>query len=120
LRQVGRFTMPGTTAPVIGAFAPPSQLPVPPKTSRQRVRIIASRAWVLHRVIIVRIIVALVVALVLGAAFQARGGIVQTGEIIGDLLAGRFAKSGFAIKEIAITGQVMAGARKRYRRRPWH
>ncbi len=108
MQQVGRFTLAGTAAPLSGAFALTSQLFLPVKSGRHRARIIASRAWVLHRVIIIRIVVALGVALVLGTAFQARGGIIGTGEAIGDLLAGRFAKSGFGIEEIAITGQIMA------------
>jgi len=108
LQQVGRFTTARATVPVNGAFVASSQLPVPAKTSRVRARIALSRAWVLHRIMIIRIFAALALALALGAGFGARGGIMQTGAALGDVLAGRFAQAGFGIREIAITGQVMA------------
>lgn len=112
MQQVGGYRSAMATAPVTGAFAATnissSQLPLPVKSGRVRARIALSRAWVLHRIIIIRIFAALALALMLAAGFQARGGIMQTGAALGDLLAGRFVQAGFGIKEIAITGQVMA------------
>ncbi len=85
-----------------------SNLPVPVKRAVERTFVRAQRSWVLHRLLIVRIGVALGLALFLTVAFQARGGIAQLAQTTGDILAGRFAQAGFGIEEIAITGQSMA------------
>ncbi len=115
MQQVGRFKIPNATASMSDNFgaigAASAQLPFPVKSTSLRTRIAFSRAWVLHRKFIVRLVAALGLALVLGVGFQARGGIMQAALNIGDLLAGRFVQSGFGIKEIAISGQVMARER---------
>lgn len=88
----------------VAAQFPPSQLPVPVKTGASRALVLAKRIWILHRLAIIRVGMALVVALVLAAGFQARGGITQAVMSTGDIMAGRFASAGFGIDEIAITG----------------
>ncbi len=88
----------------IAAELPQSQLPVPVKTGASRALVLVRRSWILHRLAIIRIGVALAVALVLATGFQARGGITQAAIATGDIMAGRFATAGFGIDEIAITG----------------
>ncbi len=92
----------------IADVAPRVQLPARIRTGGERALIILKHTWVLHRTNMVRLIAALIVALVLAAGFQVRGGIPQAALDIGDVLAGRFAQTGFGIEEIAITGHVMA------------
>ncbi|VAW18865.1 hypothetical protein MNBD_ALPHA12-2325 [hydrothermal vent metagenome] len=113
MQQVGHYKNPNVTAAMSGNFATAatissSEFAFPVKSAPRRIKIALARAWVLHQRFIVRLVGALALALVLAAGFQARGGIMQAASGVGDLLAGRFAQSGFAINEIAISGQVMA------------
>lgn len=118
MQQVG-FQRPSGLSGVHGGLAhvaraaPLSQPPALAQKSTSRTLLFVNRNWVnknwiLHRVAIIRVFAALLLALVLAAGFQARGGIGLALQTSGDLLAGRFAQAGFAIREITISGQAMA------------
>lgn len=104
---MNEFKPQNSSAPQGGSIAanlPQSQLPVPIKNGASRALVVARRGWILYRLQIIRIGMALVVALVLAIGFQARGGITQAAIATGDIMAGRFATAGFGIDAIAITG----------------
>lgn len=101
MQQIGRSRV------LVASPVPPSQLPVPLRMVGSRVLVPVARAWVLHRKQIVRLAVALTLALVLAGAFQMRGGIVIAAQSLGDLFSGRFVAAGFAVSEIAISGQAL-------------
>lgn len=101
MQQIGR-------KPLLTATVAPAQyLPVPARFSGPRALVPVSRAWVLHRKLIIRLLAALTLAVVLGAAFHMRGGIISATQTVGDLFAGRFAAAGYSISEIAISGQAL-------------
>jgi len=109
LQQIGdqHRSVASASSTAIAGVEPAAQLPARLRAGGKRVLIILKHTWVLHHSNMVRLVAALIVALVLAAGFQARGGIAQNAQAIGDLLAGRFAQAGLGIEEIAITGQVM-------------
>lgn len=101
MQQIGRSQV------LVATPAPAPQLPVPSRLISSRALVPVTRAWVLHRKQIVRLAVALGLALVLAGGFQVRGGIVSAAQTIGDLFSGRFAAAGFAVSQIAISGQAL-------------
>lgn len=101
MQQIGR------SQTLMAIPAPAPQLPVPSRLIGARALVPVGRAWVLHRKLIVRLAAALTLALVLGGAFQMRGGILGAAQTVGDLFSGKFAAAGFAISEIAISGQAL-------------
>lgn len=100
------------TRALMATPAPAPRLPVPVRLSGSRALVPITRAWVLHRKMIVRIMAAIGLAIVLAGAFQMRGGIVSAAQTVGDLFSGRFAAAGFGISEIAISGQVLTSERE--------
>lgn len=99
LQQISR------TRTLVATPAPAPRLPV--RFAGSRALVPVTRAWVLHRKFIVRVTSALLLAVVLAGAFQARGGIISTAQMVGDLFSGRFAAAGFGVSQIAISGQVL-------------
>jgi cell division protein FtsQ len=75
------------------------------KSSRALVTI--SHAWVLHRRLLVRVGAAVIVALAIAGLYQVRDRVEVVAYTVSDLMAGRFATSGFAVSEISITGQLL-------------
>ena len=85
----------------------PRQLPVPiadlPRLARQNF----SRAWILHRTLILRAVAAGVVVVV-GAGLLVEQDRVSTGATaLYNLAQGEFARAGFGISSIKITGQTL-------------
>lgn len=106
MQQIGR---PRT---LVATSAPAPHLPVPARSASSRALVPVTRAWVLHRKLIIRIAAAFALALVLAGAFQARGGIMMAAQNVGDLFNGRFAAAGYGVSEIAISGQVLTSERQ--------
>lgn len=82
-------------------------LPVPVRTSRNRLANRFGRAWVLHGKIMRRGIMAMVLAGLAIVGFQLRepAGFAFTGAV--EMAQAKFAVAGFAIGEISITGQTL-------------
>ena len=85
----------------------PRQLPVPLTTLPRRARLSFSRAWILHRKLMLRGIAACVVALAAVGGYEARDYIAAGGVAVYEMAQGEFARAGFAISSINITGQTI-------------
>jgi cell division protein FtsQ len=83
----------------------PRQLPVPIADFSRRARINFSHAWILHRKLMLRLAAAGIVAAAAVAAYEARDLVVAGAMSVYGLAQGEFAKAGFGIDEISITGQ---------------
>ena len=85
----------------------PRQLPVPIRAPRRKLAHAVGRAWVLHRVGMVRT-AGLLALLAIGAGlWQAREPIGAASTGLLELAQGQFASAGFAIGAISITGQAL-------------
>jgi cell division protein FtsQ len=83
----------------------PRQLPVPIQVISRQARINFRHAWVLHRKLILRGIAAAVVLAAVVGLYEARG-LLATGALrVSDMAQGEFARAGFGISKINITGQ---------------
>jgi cell division protein FtsQ len=87
----------------------PRRLPVPTRPRRRslsrRIAVGLSHAWVLHRPIAVRGLVALLVLVTVVGLYQARDGLVAVGASVVRMVQGEFAAAGFAVTEIEVSGQ---------------
>jgi cell division protein FtsQ len=80
-------------------------VPVPVRRATNRALIVAGHVWVLHRVLILRSVLAVIALVVVVGLYQARDAI-AAGAIAGaGILQGEFASAGFAVASIDITGQ---------------
>jgi cell division protein FtsQ len=80
-------------------------VPVPVRRATNRALVVAGHAWVLHRVLILRSVLAVIALVVVVGLYQARDAI-AAGAIAGaGILQGEFASAGFAVASIDITGQ---------------
>ncbi|RYE07925.1 MAG: FtsQ-type POTRA domain-containing protein [Hyphomicrobiales bacterium] len=85
----------------------PRQLPIPLSDLSRRARINFGHAWVLHRKIIVRAVAAGVVLFGVVGAYEAREAITAGAIAVSNMAQGEFARAGFGIAKINITGQVL-------------
>ena len=85
----------------------PRQLPVPLSNLPRRARLSLSRAWILHRKLMLRGIAAGVVAVAGVGAYEARDYVGAGAIAAYNLAQGEFARAGFAISSINITGQTI-------------
>jgi cell division protein FtsQ len=83
----------------------PRQLPVPLSDLSRRARINFGHAWVLHRKLIVRAVAAGIVLVGVVGVYEARDMVVATAMTVSSMAQGEFARAGFGISEINITGQ---------------
>jgi cell division protein FtsQ len=83
----------------------PRQLPVPIADLSRRARINFSHAWILHRKLMLRLAAAGIVAATAVAAYEARDLVAAGAMSVYGLAQGEFARAGFGIDEISITGQ---------------
>ena len=81
------------------------QLPVPIADFSRRARINLGHAWILHRKLMLRLAAAGIVAVGVVAAYEARDAIVAGAMNVYGIAQGEFARAGFGIDEISITGQ---------------
>lgn len=89
----------------------PRQLPVPIADLSRRARINFGHAWVLHRKLMLRLVAAGMVAVSVVAAYEARDAIVAGAMNVYGIAQGEFAKAGFGIDKINITGQSLTSER---------
>ncbi len=85
----------------------PRQLPAPLSNLSRRARINFGHAWVLHRKVFVRVIAAGIVMCGVVGAYEAREAITAGAIAITNMAQGEFARAGFGISKINITGQVL-------------
>lgn len=85
----------------------PRQLPIPLSDLSRRARINFGHAWVLHRKIIVRAVAAGIVLFGVVGAYEAREAITAGAIAVSNMAQGEFARAGFGIAKINITGQVL-------------
>ena len=85
----------------------PRQLPVPLNSLGRTARISFGRAWVLHRKLILRFIAAGIVAAGAVGVYEARDQVTEGAVSIYNLAQGEFARAGFGIAKINITGQTL-------------
>ena len=85
----------------------PRQLPVPLSNLPRRARLGFSRAWILHRKLMLRGIAAGVVAVAAVGGYEARDHIAAGAVAAYELAQGQVARAGFAISSINITGQTI-------------
>lgn len=83
----------------------PAMLPAAVRQSGRHALINAGHVWLLHRRLIVRIIVALICAGLFGTAIHYRAGLQAAAMRVADAASSQMALAGFAVTEIAITGQ---------------
>jgi cell division protein FtsQ len=83
----------------------PRQLPVPIADLSRRARINFSHAWILHRKLMLRVAAATIAAVAIVGAYEARDALVTGAVNLYGLAQGEFARAGFGIDEIKITGQ---------------
>ncbi|MEO6014945.1 MAG: cell division protein FtsQ/DivIB [Devosia sp.] len=83
----------------------PRQLPVPLSDFRRRARINFGHAWVLHRKLILRAAAASVVLVGAVGAYEARDAVSAGTMTVVSMAQGEFARAGFGIAKINITGQ---------------
>ncbi|MEQ1901087.1 MAG: FtsQ-type POTRA domain-containing protein [Devosia sp.] len=83
----------------------PRQFPVPLNDFGRRARVNLRHIWVLHRKLIVRGFAAGLVLVSLVGLYEARNMIVSGAMVLSDMAQGEFAKAGFGIGKINITGQ---------------
>jgi len=85
----------------------PRQLPVPLNGIGRSARINLSRAWVLHRRLMLRAVAAGVIVVGAAGAYEAREQITNGAIAVYNLAIGESARAGFGISEINITGQTL-------------
>ena len=83
----------------------PRQLPVPISDFSRRARINFGHAWILHRKLMLRLVAAGIVAVGAVAAYEARDMFVAGAVNVYAVAQSEFAKAGFGIDEISISGQ---------------
>jgi cell division protein FtsQ len=85
----------------------PRQLPVPLAGLRRKARVNAGHAWILHRRIILRAAAAAIALCGIVGLYQAREALTAGAATVADFAQGEFARAGFGISKINITGQVL-------------
>jgi cell division protein FtsQ len=85
----------------------PRQLPVPVRSLSRRARINFRQAWILHRKLILRAAAAAAVLTMAVGLYEARDLVAAGAARVSDMAQGEFAKAGFGISKINITGQVL-------------
>lgn len=85
----------------------PRQLPVPIRSLSKRARTNFRQAWILHRKLILRGIAAAIVLAAVVGLYEARELVAAGAARVSDMAQGEFAKAGFGIAKINITGQVL-------------
>jgi cell division protein FtsQ len=83
----------------------PRQLPVPIADLSRRARINFSYAWILHRKLMLRLAAAGIVAVAIVGAYEAREAVVAGAMNLYGIAQGEFARAGFGIDKINISGQ---------------
>ncbi|MEO6395522.1 MAG: cell division protein FtsQ/DivIB [Devosia sp.] len=83
----------------------PRQFPVPIGQISRRAHLNFRTAWVLHRRLILRGLAAALVLTSAVVAYEARGLIASGAVAVNDLAQGEFAKAGFGVSKINISGQ---------------
>ncbi|MBI4923810.1 MAG: FtsQ-type POTRA domain-containing protein [Devosia nanyangense] len=83
----------------------PRHLPVPLQSLARRTRINLGHVWILHRKLIVRAVAAGIVLVGAVGLYEARDAVVAGALTVSSLAQGEFARVGFGISEINITGQ---------------
>jgi cell division protein FtsQ len=83
----------------------PRQLPVPLSDLSRRARINFGHAWVLHRKVIVRAVAAGIVLVSAVGVYEARDAVFSGATAIVSMAQGEFARAGFGVAKINITGQ---------------
>ncbi|HZY69068.1 MAG TPA: cell division protein FtsQ/DivIB [Devosia sp.] len=87
----------------------PRQLPVPIAQLSRRARINFSHAWILHRKLMLRLAAAGIVIVGIAGAYQAREPIGTAVANLYGIAQGEFARAGFGIDKINISGQSLTG-----------
>jgi cell division protein FtsQ len=87
----------------------PRQLPVPIAEISRRARINFGHAWVLHRKLMLRAAAAGIALVAIVGAYEARDAIVTGTVTLYGIAQGEFARAGFGIDQINITGQSLTG-----------
>ncbi|MET3898579.1 cell division protein FtsQ [Devosia sp. UYZn731] len=96
----------GTKAFVAGArVIDPRALPVHVSAPRRRLRNNFGRTWILHRIAVVRIVVAVVAVVAVGVLYETRDAVIQAGANLAVVAQGQLGHTSFAIGEISISGQ---------------
>jgi cell division protein FtsQ len=85
----------------------PRQLPVPIADLSRRARINFGHAWILHRKLMLRFAAAGIAVVAIAGAYEARDAIVAGAVNLYGIAQGEFARAGFGIDEIKITGQAL-------------
>ena len=83
----------------------PRQLPVPLSDLSRRARINFGHAWVLHRKLMVRAVAAGIVLVAAVGVYEARDAVFAGATAIASMAQGEFARAGFGVAKINITGQ---------------
>ena len=83
----------------------PRQLPVPLSTLSRQARVNFGRAWVLHRKLMLRAIAAALALAGIVGAYEAREALGTAAAGVASFVQGEFARAGFGIAEINISGQ---------------
>ena len=83
----------------------PRQLPVPLSDLSRRARINFGHAWVLHRKLMVRAVAAGIVLVAAVGVYEARDAVFAGATAIVSMAQGEFARAGFGVAKINITGQ---------------
>jgi len=83
----------------------PRHLPVPLNGLSRRARINFGHAWVLHRKLIVRAVAAGIVMVGAVGLYEARDAVMAGAATVASMAQGEFARAGFGIGRIAISGQ---------------
>jgi cell division protein FtsQ len=83
----------------------PRQLPVPIADLSRRARINFGHAWILHRKLMLRLAAAGIAAVAIVGAYEARDMVVAGAMNLYGLAQGEFARAGFGIYKINISGQ---------------
>lgn len=109
MQQVARQGARPTGSAVAIPLADARHLPVPQRRHLPPALARLGHAWVLHRKLMVWLMAAFGLALVLALVFSLRGGIGALVERVRVATETALAGQGFAITEIAITGQVLTG-----------
>ncbi len=83
----------------------PRHLPVPLSTLSRRARINFGHAWVLHRKLMLRAVAAGIVMVAAVGLYEARDSVMAGASAVASLAQGEFARAGFGIARINISGQ---------------
>ncbi|WDR05333.1 FtsQ-type POTRA domain-containing protein [Devosia rhodophyticola] len=88
----------------------PRALPVPQQRGPNRRRLLSlGRVWVLHRLVLTRVIAAIVVCILIAGIYQVRSHVAGALVMLGEIAQGEFADAGFGVSAISITGQTLTG-----------